>query len=194
MAFTRLRIGEGEEPQPLLQWDSVWQPQRGYADWALAGPTETQNRGGLQARAGLHTAVVLCLFTDKRIPDDHHLRHLVDDDPRGWFGDGIDLRADQGETEMGSLLWIFARAYLNDRLLQDVQTEAALALNPLIAQRAVVSMDIEATRPTDVNRCDLSVKLYGRDGSRVYDQRFEDLWSQTATSPKPQPFPPFPIR
>jgi phage gp46-like protein len=82
----RVRIDEGNAPQPTLLWDSVWQPPEGVADWALADPDETQNLGGLRSKAALHSAVVLSLFTDKRIAEDHPLRYLVaSDDPLGWW-------------------------------------------------------------------------------------------------------------
>ena len=113
----RVRIDEGNAPQPTLLWDSVWQPPEGVADWALADPDETQNLGGLRSKAALHSAVVLSLFTDKRIAEDHPLRYLVaSDDPLGWWGYGSDVRADLHETELGSLLWVFERSVLTERI------------------------------------------------------------------------------
>ena len=47
----KVRIDEGNAPQPTLLWDSVWQPPEGVADWALADPDETQNLGGLRSKA-----------------------------------------------------------------------------------------------------------------------------------------------
>ena len=55
----RVRIDEGDQPQPLLLWDSVWNPTQGCADWALADPDETQNRGGLRSKEALATAITL---------------------------------------------------------------------------------------------------------------------------------------
>lgn len=189
MASLRVRINEGETAQPHLVWDSVWIPSHGMADWALASADELQNRGGLRAKAALHSAVVIALFTDKRIPDNHPLRYLVgDDDPRGWFGDGVDVRADLHETEMGSLLWVFERAILTEEIRLWVEAIALEALAPLVAQRAVARIEVQAVANQAVNRLELYVQLYGRDGSRVYEQRFEDIWRQTAGAPKPQPF------
>lgn len=189
MALT-VRIDEGEQKQPTLFWDSVWHPWRGQADWALADADETQNQGGLRAKAALHTAAVLCLFTDKRISKDHPLFHLVEDgDQRGWFGDGVDVRDDLHETEMGSLLWIFERSYLNDEIVRHVELEAQIALQCLIDQGACVRIDCVAERrPAPGDGVNLDIKMYGRDGSRLYDYKFQDIWGQTANTPKPLPF------
>lgn len=194
MSGFRVRIGEGEQPQVNYLWDSQWQPPEGAADWAIAGPTETMNRGGLQARAALHTAIVLSLFTDKRLPDDHPLMKLIEDgDQRGWWGDGADVRTDLNETELGSYLWVFERAYLNDDIVRQVEAVAQEALAPLIAQEAAARIDCQAERrPPPSDGVNLAVQAYGRDGRRIYDIRFEDIWRQSLTSPKPLPFPNYP--
>jgi phage gp46-like protein len=186
----RIRIGEGDQPQSNLLWDSEWKPTDGVADWVVSDGSEPQNKGGLRAKAALHTAVVLCLFTDKRIPDDHPLRYLVENgDPRGWWGDKADVRADLFETEMGSLLWIFERAPLTEEIRRWVESIALDALASLIAQGAAVRIDAQATAEFAEDRVDLAVQIYARDGTRIYDQRFEDIWKQSVTSPKPLPFP-----
>lgn len=183
MAPLRLRIGEGDKPQPNLHWDSVWDTENGVADWALADASETQNRGGLRAQAGLHTAIMLALFSDKRVPEDHPHRKFVDgDDLGGWWGNTIDLRADLGEEELGSLIWIYARAPLNEEVRRFVEVAAQEALAPLIKQGAATRIDVRAEIHSAVNRIDLTVQVYGRDGQRVYSQRFSDLWQQAAGS------------
>lgn len=186
-----VRIDEGEQEQPTLFWDSRWEPWRGQADWAMAGADESQNRGGLAAKAALHTAVVISLFTDRRIDKSHPLFYLVEDgDQRGWHGDGVDVRQDLFETEMGSLLWVFERAHLNEDVRRWVEVVALEALAPLIAQGAAARIEAQAERA--LNRVNLSVQIYGRDGSSLYDYKFDDIWAQTATSPPPAPFPTVP--
>lgn len=193
MASLRVRIDEGSQAQPILLWDSVWSPPAGMADWVLAGPEEPQNRGGLRARAALHTAVIIALFTDKRMPENHPLERLIDDgDRRGWFGDGVDLRTEHGETEMGSLLWIFQRAMLTEDIRRWVEAIAIEALAPLLRQKVASRIEAQATAMFAANRCDLAIQIYGRDGSQTYDYLFDDIWQQTATAPKPLTFPSFP--
>lgn len=187
----KVRIDEGEDQQPTLFWDSKWKPWRGQADWDMAGPEEAQNRGGLSATQALHTAVTIALFTDKRIAKDHPLFYLVEDgDQRGWFGDGVDVRADLFEEDMGSLLWVFERAHLNEDIRRWVEVVATEALTPLINQGAVARVDVQADR--SLNRIDLHVQLYSNDGSKSYDQKFSDIWAQTSSAPKPPAFPPAP--
>ncbi len=186
----RIRISEGDQPQANLIWDSQWRPPEGMADWAVSDGTEPQNKGGLRAKAALHTAIVLLLFTDKRIPDNHPLRYLVENgDPRGWWGDKVDVREDLNETELGSLLWIFERATLTEEIRRWVESIALDALSPLIAEGAAVRIDVQAIAEFALDRVDLAVQIYGRDGTKVYDQRFADIWKQSVSSPKPLPFP-----
>lgn len=190
MTSPRIRIDEGLQPQPNLLWDSQWDPWRGSADWAIAGSDEAQNRGGLRAKAALHTAVIHCLFTDRRIEQTHPLFYLVEDgDPRGWWGDGVDVRADLFEEPMGSLLWVFERSILTEEIRRWVEVVALEALAPLSNQGAVVRAEAQAEAQFAINRCDLAVQLYGRDGSQIHDVRFDDIWKQTITSPKPNRFP-----
>lgn len=194
MAQLRVRIDEGSDAQPILLWDSVWAPWLGAADWAIADADEPQNRGGLRSKAALHTAVILALFTDKRMPDEHPLRYLIDDgDQRGWFGDGEDIRAELGETDMGSLLWIFERAHLTEGIRKWVEAIALDALAPLIFQKIAVKIEAFATAYFEFNRVELEINIYGRNGTQIYNYRFDDIWQQTKTSPKSPKFSDFPI-
>lgn len=175
----RVRIDEGGAPQPLLLWDSVWVPALGFADWALAGPDETQNRGGLRAKAALATAVVLALFTDVRCPDDHPLRYLADGDQRGWWGDGIDVRTDLGEAPLGSLLWLLERAPLTSEIVSRwAPTIVKDALAPLVRQLAVTRIDVETSANETQSRLEILIRLYGRDGEKIFDERFAAVWQQ----------------
>jgi phage gp46-like protein len=175
----RIRINEGRDPQPQLLWDSIWDKTRGFAEWALASARELLNQGGLRATAALETAVVLQLFTDKRMPKGHTLQKYVDgDDVRGWWGDGVDVRADLGETELGSLLWALKRAPLNEDTRRWTETEAAAALQTLINQRVVARIVAEAVDQPASGQRDLSIKLYRQDGTLILDRRFDDIWAQ----------------
>jgi phage gp46-like protein len=173
-----LRANEGCAAQPNLLWDTVWDPAAGLGDWAVAGASETLNRGGLQATRALETAVILCLFTDRFCPPDHPLAKFADDDRRGWWGDGIDVRADLGETPLGSLLWLLERAIVDDNMARWAESLALDALSPLIAQGAAARATAQAEAHVTRNRMDLSVQLYGRDGTKIYDRRFDDIWRQ----------------
>lgn len=183
MADVVIRAAEGCADDSNVLWDSVWNADGGFADWALAAADEAGNRGGLQAVAGIATAVVLSLFTDKRVDPDHPLYYLADGDVRGYWGDGIDVRADLAETDLGSLLWLLERAPLTIRGLPATRWAeqfATEALMPLQTQGVVVRMEIAATANELAGRLDLAVRLFGRDGDLVFDQKFQVLWNQVA--------------
>ena len=185
-----IRVNEGCAEQPLLLWDSVWDAQAGEADWALADPAaEPLNKGGLQATSQLETVVVLCLFSDKRAPEElcngapgpgGFPPRLDDGDPRGWWGDGIDVRTDDGETELGSHLWLLERAPLTEQVGRLAEFYAREALDPLLAQQACARIDVAASVNEIRGRLELDVDLYGRDGTVVYAGRFAIYWRRLA--------------
>lgn len=181
MADVLLRRSEGCDPDPFVLWDSRWQSEQGIADWALAAPDETLNRGGLAATQALATAVTLALFTDRRIDETHPLYYLADGDPRGYWGDGIDVRADLGEAEMGSYLWLLERASLTVRgvsIAKWAEQFAIEALAPLQAQGAVVRIEVLAEADEIRSRLNLYVRLFGHHGDQVYDRKFDLVWRQ----------------
>lgn len=179
MASVNVRIAEGCAPDPNLLWDTVWNVGEGFGDWALAGPSETLNRGGLQASASLETAVIICYFTDRLCPPDHPLAKYADADRRGWWGDGIDVRADLGEEPLGSLLWLLERSAIDTVATPRwAQSMALDSLSPLLKQKVAARAEVEAVVSKAPNRLDLATQLYGQDGVKIYDRRFENVWAQ----------------
>lgn len=178
-----IRAAEGCATDANVLWDSVWDTAQGLADWAPADFDETMNRGGLRAKAAIETAVILALFTDRRVDLDHPLAWLADGDVRGYFGDGIDVRDDLNEGPLGSLLWLLERAPMTINGVPAAtwaEQFAHEALATLITQGVCVRIDIAATSNEIEGRIELSVALYGRDGARVYDRNFDVLWNQVA--------------
>ena len=161
--------GDGE---PLLSPDTLWDGVTG--DWALAGDDKA-NPGGLRARAALATAVLLCLMTDARVEPDEL---APDDQNRGWPGDSFDLRTDLGETPIGSKLWLLRRSTASDATALRAADYARAALQTLIDQGAVSSVDVRSTARPAERRIDLDIKLKDRDGAVVFDRRFGVLWEQ----------------
>lgn len=183
MSDITIRADEGCDPDPFLLPDSRWSPLDGGADFRLAKASDPFNAGGLSATHAIETAVTLALFTDKRMPADHPLTPFIDGDPRGWWGDAIDVRADLGETDLGSLLWVFERAPLTMAGISAARWAERLAqeaLAPLIDQGVAVRVDAQASVDEIANRMELLVQLYGRAGDLVYSQKFELLWTQIA--------------
>lgn len=182
MVTTRTRDAEGCETQPELAWDSVWinrlDASGGYADWWLADADETGNQGGLRAKAALHTATMLCLFTDKRRPADLPASRYDDPDPRGWWGDSIRVEGEP-EVEMGSWLWLLERAALTDTTIQQAYDYAMDALAVLKDQGAVAATEVEVMADKARGLLALEVRHFSQAGGEIYRQQFDVSWQQT---------------
>ena len=163
--------------QPILLWDTKWNVVDGsddfdsYGDWAISG-------SDLERESVLHTAVIQCLFTDKRCPEDRELPGDIDD-RRGWFGDFVDIRPEEGETEMGSLIWLYERAALTDETVEGVRVEAIDSLSPLLDQGLCTRIDVTSEADKTVGSIVLVINLFSEDGELRYNQRFERVWRQT---------------
>ena len=180
MADFNLRVAEGCEPDQNLLWDTIWDVESGCGNWAITPIGASSNQGGLQATAALETAVILSLWTDRACPKDHPLYKYADGDQRGYWGDGVDVRADLGEAPLGSLLWLLERSAIDQvRTPQWARSFAIDALAWMVPQGVAVRVDAQATVSKSPNRMDLAVQVYGQDGSKIYDRRFEDVWAQT---------------
>lgn len=160
-----------DDAEPLLSPDTIWDGAAG--DWAVGD--EKGNVGGLRAKAALATAVILCLMTDARVEPDEL---PPEGDNRGWAGDSFDLRTDLGERLIGSKLWLLRRSTANETTAQRAEDYAREALQTLIDQGAVASIDVRATAMPVERRIDLVVILKDRDDAVVFNKRFGVLWEQ----------------
>lgn len=183
MADITIRANEACAPDFHALWDSVWDAERGLADWQLTDGSEPHNHGGLLSRNGIATAVALALFTDRRIDPSHPLFELCDGDPRGWWGDAIDVRDDLGETVLGSYLWLLERAPMTIRgvPVEVWARQIALdALKPLLDQGVAVRIEVDAKADPLRGRLEMIIRIYGRDGDVLFDQTYQLLWDQVA--------------
>ena len=176
--MTDITIREAACPHdPLLFWDTVWNAAEGEGAWALSGPSELGNRGGLAAVNPLATSVINLLFTDRRCPPDHPLAKRAEGDLRGWWGDGVIAPGDADQKPLGSLLWLVTeRGTATPEDARWAEAFATEALQPLIDCGAVASVKCVAQAWPARNAMTLDVELYGRDGTRVWSQRFDPLW------------------
>jgi phage gp46-like protein len=171
----RIRVAEGDDTQPLLLWDTQWNPQQGMADWVPADKDDIDNPLGLRARHALHTTVILCLFTWARV-EKYEITPGDDSDRKGWWGDAVDV---QGyETNIGSKLWLLLRSVLNESVRRRAEDYARQALKVLVRQRAVARVNVSASMDTLKGLLGLTVQLFSQDGTKVYDQRFDIIWRQ----------------
>lgn len=175
----RIRATEGTDPQPFLLWDTIWNSDdlaTYYADWTLAGPNAPNNALGLGANHALDTAVLLSLFTWRRAEPSDKLPNGTD--PKGWWGDLVDLDPDSSEGPLGSRLWLLFRAPLNAATAALAETYAYEALQPLIDQGAVAVFVCTATIDKVKGYLTLAVDGYSQSGALVYSQKFQNLWRQ----------------
>lgn len=171
----RIRSGEGQEFQPDLLWDTQWDTINAYGDWVVSGPLEQGNPSGLRSDHTLDTAVLLCLFTDVRA-DPSDLIPGLQSDPKGWWGDTVDL---QGfETPLGSKLWLLNRSVLNDQVAALAVLYAQQALQVLITQGMVATVTITSQMDKVRGLLGLTISLFSQNGTLIYKQQFASLWQQ----------------
>ena len=157
----------------VLPFDVLW---NGYVgDFAVSAGGDDGPAGGLVSANPLRTAALLLLFSDARA-EDEDLRFEHRGDRRGWPGDGFDVDRASGEAALGSLLWLYRRRELLDVTGQEVEAEAARALQPLIRQGAVARIDVSAAVDKAGGRVALTVKMYGRAGTLAYSDKYDILW------------------
>lgn len=145
----------------------------GIGDLALTSMLDPVNPGDLQCGNGLRTQVIIALLTDARA-EASELRS--GDENKGWIGDTFDVMA--GETPIGSKLWLLRRSALYDGIEVQAELHARMALKTLVDQGACVRADVTAMIDRSASRLDMAIALYGRDGAKIYNEKFELLWRQ----------------
>jgi phage gp46-like protein len=157
---------------PDLVWQTDMDNGFGYADFELASDLEYKNRGGLAAYRPIETAIVIQLFS--------HARRSVDDEDfsgsgkrSGWFGNGFDVVIEDGEDEVGSLLWTLMRAPLTDDTGLLAIAYARRALNCLIRQEIIDHFDISYELDKDAGRINLAISAIGATGDNLYSGSYK---------------------
>jgi phage gp46-like protein len=162
-------IEDTAEPyrSPDLGWDGV------EGDLILNALTHPTAPGDFRAEQGLATQILIHLMTDRRV-EESELRH--GEANRGWFGDSFDIQ--DGEGPLGSRLWLLRRTAITEETAVLVEDYVREALQPLIDQEAIVSLDVTVTVDKPANRVDYVVKTYGRDATQSFDGKFKLFWEQ----------------
>lgn len=123
---------------------------------------------------GLETALIMSLFTDRRVSVDEDLP-ASETDRRGWWGDVVPVVP--GDI-IGSRLWLLAR----EKQLADVITRAkeyaAEAVQWLIDDKVAQRVDVvaESTKP---GQLDIQVTVYRPLGDAV-QFKFDYAWQAQA--------------
>lgn len=141
----------------------------------------------LQSEAGLHTAVLISLFTDRRAeptdvlpsqlgverpPAGDPLNRLAAGERRGWWGD---LYADVTDDQIGSKLWLLVREKQTDATLRRAKAYCEDALAWLTEDGITDSVDVfvEWTLPGVLGA---RITIARPDGTQA-TLRFDSLWS-----------------
>lgn len=117
---------------------------------------------------GLETAVIISLFTDRRVSDEELPTGA--DSKRGWWGDVFpDVNGDQ----IGSKLWTLDRSSLTEDTAGDAETFGNEALAWLVDDGVAASATVVAS--IELPNCiRLEVEIVKPDGST---NQFDFIWS-----------------
>lgn len=118
------------------------------------------------------------MFTDRRIGNEEK---PVDgtSNRRGWFGDTVDINLDLHEGYIGSKLWLLWRSNLDYQTARRAENYARESLQVLIKQGVAASIDILAQAYPERGVLEMSIDIFSKDGTRIYQQKFEIIWQQT---------------
>lgn len=116
-----------------------WDTQRGAGDLVVAGS------GALSSDGGLGAAVLLSLCLDRRAEPDDQLDDSGLFAARGWVGDALALAGEAaGVDQIGSRLWLLARAKQVDETLRQAEDFAREALDWLLADGLAAEVGVAA--------------------------------------------------
>lgn len=112
----------------------------------------------IASESALETAVIISLFTDKRVNDE-----------RGFFGDSLE------SEPWGSKIWTLQREKLTDQTKKKLEDYAKESLQWLIDDKIAkkITVESEIVKPARIN---LLVKIYK--GDSVSDHRFDNIWGE----------------
>jgi phage gp46-like protein len=145
----------------------VWTPASGDADLVVEDDD-------LEADAGLHTALLLSLFTDRRAEDDDELPS-EGGDRRGWWAD--ELSEVDGDL-FGSRLWLLDRSARRVDVIPLAEDAAREAVAWLVDDGVVERIDVTAELGGQLD-LGLLVTVY-RPAAGPTTFRFAHVWEAMA--------------
>jgi phage gp46-like protein len=138
--------------------------------WADGVLDMTMASDDLASDQGLHTAVLLSLFTDRRAEEDDVLP-ADDGDRRGWWGDA--LAAVEGDL-LGSRLWLLDRSTRRVDVARRAEEFVREALAWMLEDKVTSRIDVEVE--TGTQELLISVALHRPQGDPVAF-RFAHVWA-----------------
>jgi len=101
------------------------------------------NNGDVATASDLRNMVILSLFCDKRAPADVILDGTELNKRRGWWGDVFPT---VDGDEIGSLLWLYARAKITNATLNGMRDTAQESLQWMVDDRIANSIEVVVVR------------------------------------------------
>lgn len=148
----------------------TWSNVHGSADLSMID-------SDLASEAGLETAVLLSLFTDRRAKNDDVPPSGDPNDRRGWWADQF---ADIEGDLFGSRLWLLDRAKLSPEVARRAEEYVREALQWMLDDKVVASIGVTI----DISRRDtmlIGVTLQ-RPGRDAVAFRFGRAWDSQTTA------------
>ncbi len=137
------------------------------ADYDFDITVETDD---LKTDEGLRTAVIVSLYTDRRVETDE--LPPEEKSRRGWFGD---LFAENVGDLIGSRLWLLKRAKATDETRNLAEDYAQEALQWLIDDGVADSIDISASY--DANKALAIECIINKPNGEALPFQFESPWA-----------------
>jgi len=125
----------------------------------------TDDETDIKVDDGLEAAIVTSLFSDRRAAPDEVTNPMR---RRGWIGN---LVAEVPGDNFGSGLWLYEQARLHGPVIAGVRTEAEQALDWMVGQGIVTSVDARVVADPESRRLFLAIDLTqtsGDETSRAY--------------------------
>lgn len=120
---------------------------------------------------GMETAVLLSLFLDRQAEPGDELP-MGETDRRGWWADAVPVV--EGD-EIGSRLWLLARAKDTATVRVRAEGYAREALEWLVEDRVAERVDVTASAPAP-GVLSLSIDIYRPSSAEPTRFRFADVW------------------
>ncbi len=134
--------------------------------------------GDLTGDAGLETAIIISIFSDRRASSEDDLPDSQNPDRRGWWGDLTTESTSMGQDQIGSKLWLLERSKTTPETLARAKLYIEESLQWLINDGVAVKVEVEVERQGVVGSDVLafSVKIYKSDGEEE-TFNFTDQWT-----------------
>lgn len=128
---------------------------------------------------GLETAVIISLFSDRRVTREEAARD--DTDLRGWWADAVDPVNDDGL--IGSKLWLLSREKSTDETLTRARQYCEEALQWLIDESVAKTITVETSFEDYAgvkNLMVIAIQITRPEGDQVRFKYFDEWRKQTS--------------